>query len=257
MSIVDRFNKQLARVTEESLVWDFFVTASVKAGFNPLAKSNYSISSPVQVTPEDDSKFRITITNVSDHKFKIGSQSHVDYLKHDASVLEILTIPLKPIRTFTEVLNELVLRSNVQFTIKDFDVDECYYEDGFWYLVASDNSLFFKEGTVAAIDNTGWWKDFNDTFKVTMLPGFYPATAPDIKTVFTNVHLGGFDRISIPGLHEIFTRVNLKGFGRVLQPALDDEFTNVRLDGFTGMLIPKLGDTFTNTQLNGFKPVPQ
>ncbi len=141
----------------EIILWNMFQRSSMITGKTPQGKASYRIGEPYQVDPENNKLFRVELTNYSDPKFKIGSVTTIDFLKHDIEVLENSQLQTAPLLTFETLLADLVNKNKVKFTAADFDLENCSLDDGLWSIKASDNSFFFASGTSAKLWNRGGW----------------------------------------------------------------------------------------------------
>lgn len=146
----------------EIILWNMFQRSTFITGKTVQGKTSYQIGEPYQVSPENDKLFRVELTNLSDPKFKIGSVTTIDFLKHDIVVLENTQLQPAPLLTFEALLADLVNRNKVKFTAGDFDLENCFLEDGLWSIKASNNSFFFTAGSIAKLWNRGSWNKIVD-----------------------------------------------------------------------------------------------
>lgn len=159
--IDNRYSPLMTNLSGPEAVWAMFHMSGWAVGYtgvNMLARASYSITAPIQVDENNPKLFKVTIRNLSDRRFKVGSESTIEYFKHDLDVLS----PMRLVgihKTLPELIAKINSTAKVQLSLSDFDVENCINDDGMWHLVASEESYFFvKDSFVKFNDRTSWPK---------------------------------------------------------------------------------------------------
>lgn len=151
----------------EEVIWNMIVKSTQITKMRALDRVNYDISRPVQVSEDNPKLYEVTITNVSDTLYKLGSTSTLRYFKHDMAILDDVRfrkgVEATSLSNLLELLSTLL---KTKLTLDDVVESECYEDDGYWYIKAKNDSWYFIEGTEARVWNRSKWPTIFDWLPV-------------------------------------------------------------------------------------------
>lgn len=176
----------LTHQTGPDAVWGL-ISDNAYANRYTVTRAHYDVSKPYRPEGVDNPKMtRVDVSNIGDRLFRMGSSTHVDYLRHDMSVVETLRMPHSHLD-----LRSLIVRintySNTKLTELDFNIEETVLDDGIWTLKAASDSYFFAPDTIGVLYDRGAWDSISSWFTT--------GNVPDLKLITLDLTVPTIDVI--------------------------------------------------------------